>query len=647
MKVKDHFYVFDSHPRNEKGERLNKNQHKGLACALRFTSIESMSHSLMKNFVIENSSEFNLIKIEASIDTEEEKPLDLKNYTKFMNYKFAGIQIAENDLHEDSNEFPINSPEKTYSNLVTCLTMNELYPAIHWNSKDISEILRLGYNLMLRTPTNEDYRAWIEMNCKIGCNRFKVTSEMEKFVFYVDDRHENKEMCEKISKLNSFNVNESASLDGIESVDDDDHEKFIEASSKELSITTTIEDKINSLSGIDTARIIIESNIFSVALWKQGNLFFVFDPKPTLADGTFSDARIQLIDNLTRKARLKSKLRVMSQFQVNTSEDSKLEISQEELRRYGVPKVYLSLMNLPAKEKSDEISDQKTLGASVIVFSNKQILLKHLYRNIPERHKYSEFIWHFITINNEINFNSIENSSTWHHFTPIKANNWILRGNKSLKDDERCRDSSNCVIALCFSALIDPSKWNSSLIDATMKYGARLYTSSVQKNRKLRSVTLKGLEISEIIDEFVIAKTKFRIQFTRFDLETTKIERNTHENGIEIQENSNPLPCLANLDKYLSQFFNLNEFGVLKSKKYAVSVFKDNENAFYMFDPHSTGPNGVRSEFGVASLSRFLSIKNLCDVFLASIDQIDQGPNIFELFNVEIEHSPLNQSKLE
>lgn len=307
------------------------------------------------------------------------------------------------------------------------------------------------------------------------------------------------------------------------------------------------------------------------------------------------------------------------------------------------------------------------LGASVIVFSNEQLLLKHLMSIVPEENRYNEFAWHTLSIQNElhIHVSSPNDNKKWYHFTSHKRNHWILRGLTSQNDGrfnyDNSQDISNSIVALTIATNIIPSGWTPEIIGVALKYGTRLYSSSLYQVRKSdpRLATTTRLNIDQMISSFVIGQTKFVIKvglyepekFTLVEKEETKDEKNkekvkeqkigrsktpTKEKEPEVVavEVARPFPSLANVTKYLTEFFLENIFGVLLSKKYAVGVFKDNEQHFYMFDPHNTGPGGVRQERGVASLSRYSSLEDLSLIFLLSIGQLETGPNTFELYKV-------------
>lgn len=162
-----------------------------------------MAKALLKNFIITDSPEFNINKVEAIIPNDKVKP-EFHNYTDFFNYRFAGILRASSYLHEDSNIFPITSKQKTYCNLIVSLAMSQILPSIYWTDKEIVEILKLGYELMFRIPRNEECHLWIQKNVQLGNNHFKIEDTMEKCVFCIDERLAEEEIVENVTELNPF-----------------------------------------------------------------------------------------------------------------------------------------------------------------------------------------------------------------------------------------------------------------------------------------------------------------------------------------------------------------------------------------------------------------------------------------------------------
>lgn len=97
------------------------------------------------------------------------------------------------------------------------------------------------------------------------------------------------------------------------------------------------------------AWVIIESNLISVALWKQDGLYFMFDPKDTLADGKFTTKRLETIEKSIKEARMQARMESLRKTQVEIQPEPNLEMEviDEELKKYAVPEAHLSMMHLP------------------------------------------------------------------------------------------------------------------------------------------------------------------------------------------------------------------------------------------------------------------------------------------------------------
>lgn len=307
-----------------------------------------MARALLSNFIIKDSPEFNINKVEAIIQNDKEKP-EFHNYADFLNYRFAGILRASSYLHENSDIFPIKSHLKTYCNLIISLAMSEIVPSIRWTDKEITEILRMGYDLMLRIPSNENH-SWILKHVQIGRNQFKIEDNVEQCVFLIDEGIAEEEIAENVTELNPFRseIDESDQGPVSQNPEDSEEPETLQAeSSKDLTPKVTIETQINSLYSKDVAWIVIESDLFWLACWKQDGLYYLFDPKETLVDGKFPTKRLEFVQKSVEEARLKEQMQHIRKTQVETNEKLEIEIVDEELKKYAVPEAYLSIMHLP------------------------------------------------------------------------------------------------------------------------------------------------------------------------------------------------------------------------------------------------------------------------------------------------------------
>lgn len=666
-----------------------------------------MASTLISNFVIKNSGEFNINQIEVQVQKADEKP-DFHSYSDFQKYHYAGIIRALDNFHEDMSMFPIKSRLQTFCNLITACAMTQIIPSIRWTESDIKEILLLGYDLMLQIPEKENQKLWAMENCKIGSNEFKISNKEESCLFVLEDIPKiEDEKEEKVETLNIFeptsgNITEITETSGGRG--DEPETDTMKEASKDLTPTVDLEKKLRALDDLEEAHVIIESDIFEVAIWKKDGLYFLFDPKQSLIDGSLTAVRKRLAHKFTYDRKLKNLTEELRKKQVATALVSEMDVVDDELKRYRIVKKFPSIMNLKSK-KEEPIADDNpddgyikfcsfllyilivifiaVSGSSVVVFSSESLLLKQLLKNIPEENMHDEFNWHLLEIKNELKVSKAilpKDALLWHNYNCFKPNHWILRGFTSQKYDrftyDNSQDYANNVVALSFAINCLPSQWTSDMIDIALKYGSRLYSSSLHRVRKSdpKLAKITRLRLEDLVTPFVIDKTKFATKYMLFQTDTLPtIEDETDEKKEEVTDlksipksksNTNrpvtpnkasppsktdnkkvkepvsittpaikPISNLINLKAYLTSFFENNAYGILCAKRYSVGVFKD-EDTYYMFDPHETGPNGIRQEVGTACLTKYTSISRMADIFLGNIEDLEDGLNMFELYKV-------------
>lgn len=145
-----------------------------------------------------------------------------------------------------------------------------------------------------------------------------------------------------------------------------------------------------------------------------------------------------------------------------------------------------------------------------------------------------------------------------------------------------------------------------------MKYGDRLYTKSYLKDKKLN--------LNQIANPFIINRIRIGFSVVKsFSGDLTVPVGNL---------------IIKSLEDCLKEFFdNSNGLGILKTRDFFVSIWKQKES-FFLFDPHEIGPDGRKEVNGVSCLSRFDKLKEMGDFFLKNLMECDLGFNKFKIHSV-------------
>lgn len=77
---------------------------------------------------------------------------------------------------------------------------------------------------------------------------------------------------------------------------------------------------------------------------------------------------------------------------------------------------------------------------------------------------------------------------------------------------------------------------------------------------------------------------------------------------------------VLSLKQGLNKYFDQHNFGVLNAKNVAVGIWKL-ADYYYMFDPDSRGPCGLKEVNGTGCITRFKNLDHLADVFKRNLDK--------------------------
>lgn len=222
-------------------------------------------------------------------------------------------------------------------------------------------------------------------------------------------------------------------------------------------------------------------------------------------------------------------------------------------------------------------------------------LLEHIWSNLCEP---GTDTFEFMSFRLKSKIENL-NHKSWYNFSPVDdtSNQWMIRSLYGSLQNQ-C-GIPTCIIALAFASTLQPSNWNSSMLDSALKFGMRLYRKSV----KVAAAT--DLKLNAIVTPFIIGCNEF--SFTAGLWQCGANELNVMENAI-------------------ASLFNHSDYGVVSSKGYSAAIWQQN-NSFFIFDPQLNG---------MASLSRFANITLVSKHFLSHVRTGMTGVNVFEIFKVNV-----------
>lgn len=235
----------------------------------------------------------------------------------------------------------------------------------------------------------------------------------------------------------------------------------------------------------------------------------------------------------------------------------------------------------------------KTHCPYVAWFESIDGLLEHIWSNRTDAECGS---YEFTTFKLKTKVDNSTNKS-WYNVSPVDdiSSQWMIR---SLYGNlQTPYGISSCIIALVFASTLQPSEWNSSMLDSALKYGMRLYKKSIKTAKS------SELKLNAIVTPFIVGCYEFSFTAALFKCGTN--EQHVLDNGIDT-------------------LFSYSNFGIISSKGYNAAVWRQN-SSYFIFDP---------SLNGMASLTRYSTIALISNHFLSHVRNGMTGVNVFEVFQV-------------
>lgn len=394
-RAEDHFYLFDCHGRDEVGCNLkfignwevkfsikrflkvslfsdnttSCTMFPGFACLLRFTHFADLSNHILSLVESTEGLEFSITRVECTLHMIERPRL--YNYTLFGEKEYSAILRTLNNMHEDHVIFRASMPQKTFCNLMTALSFTKIFNPRLWNHTDINDILKFGYKLLCsitrkldsNNPLPFDLLSAIQISTfvmKLGLEREEIgyfyTKKFPLSHLVAEEEVQKNEMIIQTMSdgnavLSQTNISQTNSKTSATSnTSDVILEEFEHPSLPDILKVWEDSDEVNAL---------LVSDILSVALWKQDNFYYIFDPKASNETGKLSKSRIRIFAEIFRKMRKYSaeekmrRITMKSQIDVRESE-TEIKTSTGNIVRFTTPKAsILELTNKVRLESRD------------------------------------------------------------------------------------------------------------------------------------------------------------------------------------------------------------------------------------------------------------------------------------------------------
>jgi hypothetical protein len=655
------YYYYDSHSRNEKGVVCGF----GTACILRLVNIDDLANAMMTNLGPDRQNFYNISRVVVRlIDLTDEGVV--KPPLHFYEALNDLVAILRSNTNEKDKKFNINSGKQTVPMCLAALAFNSLSPSFDWSKDDLDEILTIGdklyvesmeanYNEELSEEMNVDDISTVNVkkDLKIGSNKFEL----------------------EIEEVSSGNLEENLK-EGIEGLN----------------------ERVAS-EGNEVFQSIIESQYMTVSMWRDDNLFYLFDPRPRdergqvygkddwsakmVFDEEGYEEEGEAADNEADEAK-------EDEDKWQDDDDDRDEMAGgDNLGEYQSEQVMET--NYETKgdddadgnksdDEDDNFDDDEQEGeeeappsplekkgstfwrlkeeegkACVMRFSQVDDLIKHLLENSPpNRRQEIDYSLKMVKVANtpvlheifdpEVEDPRDEFAGDWNEFKEVDYGKWILRSVRNLNDElfpevnRGKQEIPMCMVALAFASLYALSKFTQPVVDSILAYGDRLYTLAC----KMRAKELKenkdlGLSDEEI--EAILKSVEFRIMdYPKNICMGEKLVKWEAKMEVILGDTTSKEPeAIPNIPSGLTTFFEEHKFGILVCREYPVAVWKL-EDIFYMFDPHPTGPSGIKSPVGVACISRFKEVEDLVTIYQGNLPKY--GNNFFEIHSFRFTKEP-------
>ncbi|KAK5638441.1 hypothetical protein RI129_012736 [Pyrocoelia pectoralis] len=544
----------------------------GTACVMRLLTLEELASMIEGNLEPSYNNAFNISRVTITVWEMEEGGI---SRPPLNNYKEVNLSTAilRSTVTERSCMFKLNKGKQTIPMCLAAVAMMKIYPSSIWNQDIMEEILIVGDKLFVDTMIARERRTDLP-------------------------------------------------------VEEDIDEVYPENCLRDFHIGTNNED--------DEFELFITSDFYNVMTWFDGNVYYLFDPKPRDECGQIFGK-----DEWSAKE--------VEAEEGGGEDDANLvnEMKKKKLSGEGdQPSKVAIIKHSPSYWRAQE----KDGAACTMWFTTSDKLIQHVYENTPpNRREDLNFKLIPITVINKPDLKSVFNSQVgrednysgdWYAFKEIDHGRWILRGTIDNMDEmfpqnNRGRQSlAMCYAALAYAKRFIISNFKNGTVNDILKYGDRLYTATRKRRyQELRTNKELGLSADEI--ESILNKQVYGVEDTErvfcigLDQMLLDVQQDVIIGDIYAKQDGD----VIDLKTALQQFFQDYRFGIVACKNMTCAIWKG-VKIYYMFDSNSRGPCGLSCPSGEACITRYLNLDVASDVFLSNLPK--EGKNGFGIHAVTI-----------
>lgn len=610
------YYYYDSHSRDEDGVLNNY----GTACVLRLLTVEDLARTLEANFEPGTNNMFNISSLRFIVWQKEEggimKP-PLYNYKEVNAY----TSILRTISSVKSARFKLNSGKQTIPMCLVAAAMMKIYPASVWTVDIMEEILTVGDKLFTDTMIDRE-------------RQDNLPAEND-----IDEVYAENCLMEFSIGVNRFRIEYKAPLIG----NFEEHFK-----SKMEEFYSTPANRFN-----DDKELFITSNFYNVMTWFDGDVYYLFDPKPRDECGQVY-GKEEWSAKIEPEPEAEGECADFDLEHLKEAVMEKLGGSDGEgdgsFSKESIEEAVVAVKHSPSYWRSQEENGL----ACVMWFVTSDKLIEHVYENTPpNRRQDLEFNLYPVNVVNKPELKKCHDPSStrednyagdWYDFKEIDYGRWILRAsfyNKHIMFPEHNRGKQQ--LAMCFAAIgyvkrFAVSRFNTTTINDILKYGDRLYSATrkirMDGLRNNKNLGLSGAEIEEILNQ---QQYGVRELIRAFCIGLDQIQIQVVENVYTGDVNAKATSDILNVPRGVSEFFGSYKYGILQCKNLAVALWRG-VNVFYMFDSNSNGPCGHACPSGEACVTRYLNTDVLSDVFVKNL--VKEGISGFSIHLVKVRIVP-------
>jgi hypothetical protein len=262
-------------------------------------------------FVVVSSPEFNIHNVIPAVTVLSNEKINYHSYSPIPD---GAMLRPLNDSHEDIADYETKCVHKTVGNCLMALAMSQVIPSHLWKRSDVNEVLKLGWKMYLAVEkesgepdvaTEPDWELYPD-HLQIGVNWFPFERTVITCRFQPQALAAGDEMLEKTSVIGS--AKSDADLSRPVSV-----ESMVLPSPSIRGDTVLLAEILTGWEEEQQKLMILESELFIIALWKQHHLYFMFDPKTCDKAGHLDAARLDQIAQVLQKRDQKNHIELITQ----------------------------------------------------------------------------------------------------------------------------------------------------------------------------------------------------------------------------------------------------------------------------------------------------------------------------------------------